>query len=250
MPQKADVALDPTENASTFTCGREGKEKGLVLFGRTLSLLKALLMKTPLLVSGLALSAAVASSAHAGFTGFSVENMGNIGGRDVYQVYANFDASTDIILNLLKHNVTAGSMSGVLHDDFGGGTWNPTLTLLPNQVANDSFVTMNGLTGLGAQTNLDPSFGAGTGSDIPANAGWFNSAPGTNIVVGSSLRIMIMQVALTAGNAGYTASLEVGYKVSASSTTPVFGSGSYTIPAPGAIALLGVAGLIGRRRRA
>ena len=207
-------------------------------------------MKTSLIVSGLALSAGIAASAHAEFTGFTVESMGMVGGRDVYQVYANFNAPTDIILNVLKHNVTAGDMSGVLHNDFGGGSWNPTLTLLPDQVANDSFVTISGLTGVAASTNLDPSFGTGAGSAIPTNAGWFNANPGTNIVVGAAGRVMIMQVALAAGNAGYTASLEVGYKESASATTPLFGSGSYTIPAPGALALLGAAGLMGRRRRA
>lgn len=207
-------------------------------------------MKTPLIVSGIALSAGIAASASAEFTGFTVENMGSVGGRDVYQVYANFSAPTDILLNALKHNVTAGSMSGVLHNDFGGGTWNPTLTILPDQLANDSFVTISGIGGPTAATNLDPSFGSGFGAAIPTNAGWFNANPANNIVVGSSLRIMIMQVALAAGNAGYTASLEVGYKESASATQPLFGSGTYTIPAPGALALLGAAGLMGRRRRA
>lgn len=207
-------------------------------------------MKTPLIVSGIALSAGIAASASAEFSGFTVESMGNIGGSDVYRVYANFSAPTDILLNALKHNVTAGSMSGVVHNDFGGGTWNPTLTILPDQLANDSFVTISGIGGPTAATNLDPSFGSGFGAAIPANAGWFNGNPANNIVVGSSLRIMIMQVALAAGNAGYTASLEVGYKESASATQPLFGSGTYTIPAPGALALLGAAGLMGRRRRA
>ena len=32
-------------------------------------------------------------------------------------------------------------------------------------------------------------------------------------------------------------------------TTPLFGYGSFTIPAPGALALLGLAGAFGRRRR-
>lgn len=213
-------------------------------------------MKTPLIVSGLAVAAGLASSANAGFTGFTVTNVGTIGGRDVYQVYANFSVATDIILNCLKHNVTAGSMSGVQHNDFGGtdpaGTWNPSLTILPNQAANDSFVTITGLSGpTGGNTALDPSFtGGGFGSAIPTGAGWYNGSPTNNIVVGASLRIMIMQVALATGNAGYTASLEVGYKQSPSSTTPLFGSGTYTVPAPGALALLGAAGLIGRRRRA
>ena len=206
-------------------------------------------MKTPLIVSSLALAAGIASSANAAFTGFTVQNMGTIGGRSVYQVYANFNAPTDILLNALKHNVTSGTMNA-LHNDFGGGIWNPSLTILPDQVANDSFVTVSGLTGVNSQTNLDPSFGTGLGGAIPTNAGWFNSNPSSNIVVGSSLTIMIMQVALATGSAGYSASLEIGYKESPSATQPLFGSGTYTIPAPGALALLGAAGLMGRRRRA
>jgi LPXTG-motif cell wall-anchored protein len=33
------------------------------------------------------------------------------------------------------------------------------------------------------------------------------------------------------------------------SSAPLTGSGSFTIPAPGAVALAGLAGLMGRRRR-
>lgn len=174
--------------------------------------------------------------------------VGNVGGVNVYRVYANFSAPTDILLNALKHNVTSGAMTAV-HNDFGGGTWNPSLTINPEQAANDSFVTVSGLTGVGAQTNLDPSFGTGLGPSIPTNAGWFNSNPSSNIVVGSSLRIMIMQVALKGGTKGYTASLEVGYKESPSATQPLFGSGTYTIPAPGALAIAVAAGALRSRRR-
>lgn len=207
-------------------------------------------MKNSLIVSGLALSAGLASSAHAAFTNFTVESMGNIGGRDVYQVYANFNAPTDIILNALKHTVTSGSMSGVVHNDFGGGIWTPSATLSPDQVANDSFVTIDGLTGFTTKTQLDPAFSPSTGSTIPFEAGWFNGTPASNLVVGSSLRMLIMQVAVSTGNAGYTASLQVGYKESAAATNPLFGTGTYTIPTPGALALIGAAGLVGRRRRA
>lgn len=213
-------------------------------------------MKTPLVVSGLALSAAVVSSAHAGFTGFTVENMGNVsvGGssRTVYQVYANFNASTDILLNVLKHAVTSGTMNA-LHNDtdsfFGGaGGWSPTFSNANLQ--GDSFVTASGLIGASSSTSLDPGFTSPTGPSIANGSGWFNSNPSSPIVVGSSLRVLIMQVAVAAGSAGYSASLEVGYKANPSDTTPLFGSGTYTIPAPGALALLGVAGLMGRRRRA
>ena len=217
-------------------------------------------MKTPLIVSGLAVAAGLASSANAGFTGFTVTNVGTIGGRDVYQVYANFSVATDIILNCLKHNVTAGSMSGVQHNDFGGtapaGTWNPSLTILPDQLANDSYVTVTGQAGAAAGTNLDPSFGAGTGAAIPNGAGWLTANPGSPILF-SGGRIKIMQVAgssFSQSAVGYTARLTIGYKANANSTTPLYAENlTYTIglvPAPGALALLGIAGLAGRRRRA
>ena len=50
----------------------------------------------------------------------------------------------------------------------------------------------------------------------------------------------------------YTARLTVGYKANSTSADPLFATNlTYTIgiPAPGALALLGVAGLAGRRRR-
>ncbi|MSR18950.1 MAG: PEP-CTERM sorting domain-containing protein, partial [Phycisphaerales bacterium] len=48
-----------------------------------------------------------------------------------------------------------------------------------------------------------------------------------------------------------TAYLKIGFKV-ASTTTALFGQGNYTlvgVPAPGALALLGMAGFMSRRRR-
>jgi hypothetical protein len=208
-------------------------------------------MQPHTLIAG-AIAVGIASSADAAFTGWTVESRGNIGGVDVFQVFANFDVPTDIVLHCLKHQVTSGSMAGVVHNDvFGasGGTWNPALTITADQVANDSFVTITGLTGALASTNFDPNFGSGLGSTIPSQAGWFTANAASNIVVGSSLRLMVMQVALNPGTAGYTAFLEISYKVSPSSTTPLFGNGIFTIPAPGALGILLVAGMGTRRRR-
>ncbi len=60
-----------------------------------------------------------------------------------------------------------------------------------------------------------------------------------------------MQIARIAAddNNLYTANMTLGYAY-LGSTVAQFGYGSFTIPAPGAIALVGLAGLIGRRRRA
>jgi hypothetical protein len=206
------------------------------------------LCKSPASLLACALATVTAYPCSAAFTGFSVQNLGVVGGRAVYQVYANFSDPNNVLLNCLNHQVQWGSMNA-LHNDLGGGTWNPVLTLMPEQVSNDSFVTISGVAGVASSTNLDPSFGLGTGSAIADGAGWYNSNPGNSIVVGASLRIMVMQIARAPGDTSmWQGYLEVGYKDSLSSAQPIFGGGLYS-PAPGALALLlGVTPLRARRR--
>lgn len=209
-------------------------------------------MKSCTVLAGV-ITAGIVSSAHAAFTGWTVESRGNIGGVDVYQVFANFSVPTDIVLQCFHHQVLSGSMAEVVHNDpftATGGSWNPALTITPDQVANDSFVTITGLTGALAATNFDPNFGSGTGSSIPNQAGWFTATPANSIVVGPSLRLMTMQIALAPGSVGYSANLKIGWKVSPQATQPAFGGGTFTIPAPGVVTLLLAAGMLGRRRRA
>ena len=113
---------------------------------------------------GAGLAVAVAAGANAAVTGLQVEYGGLVGGRHVWSVYAVSNDVNHVMLNVIGHTTTAGSMAGVEHNDFGGGTWSPTLTILPDQLANDSYVTVTGQAGAAAGTNLDPSFGAGTGA--------------------------------------------------------------------------------------
>jgi hypothetical protein len=200
------------------------------------------------------ITAGIVSSSHAAFTGLIVESRGNISGVDVYQVFATFDSEANALLSCFNHQVVSGTMENVVHNDafsVAGGSWNPALTLLPDQIANDSFVTISGLTGGLATTNFDPNFGAGVGASIPVNAGWFNANPAGSIVVGDALRVMIMQVAISPNSPGYVGSLRVAYKLSVALSTPVLSlTTTYTIPAPGVATLLLAAGTLGSRRRA
>ncbi len=214
---------------------------------------------------GAGLAAAVAAGASANVTSLQVEYGGTqtVSGqvRHVWNVFAVTSNNANVLLNIVGHTVTDGSMSGVQHSDFstaeeGPGTWNPLSTSNTNSV-RDSFVTIAGVHGSAANTSLDPSFSPDEGSTIPTGAGWFAANP-TAAPVFTNGRIKIMQVVgatytNAAGGAFYTASLVVGYKANANSTTPLFSNTlTYTvgIPAPGAVALLGLAGLAGRRRRA
>ncbi|MBU3727982.1 MAG: hypothetical protein FGM37_01870 [Phycisphaerales bacterium] len=187
------------------------------------------------------------SPCFASFTGFTVEHRGNIGNRDVYQVFASFANPNNVLLNLINHTVTAGSMSSVLHSD-SSGTWNPSQTFTAPQIANDSFATINGLTGALTSTGFAPVW-SGIGAAVPNGQGWFNSNPSAPVIVGASGRVMIMQVAIASGASGYTAQLSVGFKVDSAQTQPTFGSGTFTIPAPGIMGFACCAGVLRTRRR-
>ena len=154
-------------------------------------------------------------------TGLDVVYEGFVNGRYVYSVYAVSNNPSDVLLSAYRHTVVSGSMAGVGHDDTGGGSWNPAFTTQTGQAARDSFVTASGNVGSGAQTALDPAFGAGTGPVIPSLAGWYTTSPASPTAFGTQGRIKILQVSgaeLTA----YQATLKVAYKSSASSTTPIF----------------------------
>ena len=168
---------------------------------------------------------------------------------------------------------SSGTMNAVHNDNFIGdvdngdgtittgsmGTWSGGPgTMTASMALTDSFVTMQGI-GNGWGTALDPSFGtpygpqAGGISPPNSNAGWYDATPGTQNLIGATYRVRLMQIARIAADdtTTYTANLTLGYAY-LGSTVAQFGYGSFTIgaPAPGAIALVGLAGLVGRRRRA
>lgn len=201
---------------------------------------------------------AVPLVSYADFVDYTTTYAGGTDGYSVYQVWARFSEADDVLLNFFDHTTVSGSQDGVSHSDAASGSWSPTFTT-PDSAMFDSFVTMNGLVGADGSTVLDPSFGMGLGATIPFHAGWYASSPWNPIVAGDAgvlqgglYSIMIMQVALANGATGWTATLTAGWKEDSVPQMADFGYGSFTVPAPGALALLGVAGLRlhlrGRRR--
>ena len=208
-------------------------------------------------------AAAVAATASAGFTGFSTVNTTQGDGKVISQVFANFDGGSDTLLNVFQIAYTGGvgtsgfGVGNFWHADFTNGvaysqavgSWNAQLT--PGFGNADSFLTIGGGPGFTNSTNGDPAFGAGYNSaGLVSGGGWFNSNP-TNLQ-GANIggKTLIGQFVVDAGK-GWFVSAKVGYNQGLGTPT-VFGEGSFTIgvPAPGAVALLGLAGLAGRRRRA
>ena len=140
------------------------------------------------------------------------------------------------------------------------GSWGASgADMNSTQALTDSFVASSGAIGTSWGTAFDGSFvstfGAQAGGISPpnTNAGWGDGTPDAQNTVNAAYRIRVMQIARIAAddNNLYTANMTIGYAY-LGSTAAQFGYGSFTIgaPAPGAIALVGLAGLVGRRRRA
>ena len=240
-------------------------------------------LKTYALLGAVAL---ITSSASALFTGWTTEKY-IVGDRTIYKIYANFsntgtngsEGSNARLLNVFdfgkadstpQGNQIAAGSSGVMnavHNDnwmgnldlngdgytdvFGSvGCWGASASeMTATQSLTDSFVTMQGI-GLDWGTAFPPSwepFGPGA-STIPTGAGWYDATPGPNLV-GATLKVRLLQIArLTSNTSVFTANMTLGY-AAFGTTTPLYGYGSFTIPAPGALALLGLAGAFCRRRR-
>ena len=192
---------------------------------------------------------------------------------DVYQLFARFNGPTDTVLNAFNLDRTnaSGILNGFYHKDNLDsaspgvlsttiGSWAPALT--GSALANrpfDSYLTVGGLPTAANGTSADPSWGnplSWNRPDVPAGqaCGWF--APGGSIAgrVGqpgnTANSVILGQFVIGRDvNAG-TFNISIGYNSGVPGTPVQFADGTFSmVPAPGAIALLGLAGLTGRRRR-
>jgi hypothetical protein len=215
------------------------------------------------LVAGTMLAAAVASVASAGFTGYSVQRTITAGGNIQYQVFANWDQSGLVFLNAFNFATQSGTMNARHQDFFTAdgevGTWQAGSSVSAADRGEDSWVTASGLaTASGWGSALDPGFAnGGTVGDINNGAGWYDATPGTPNAIAAGgtqggYRILLAQIVRNGSDADALATfyLKNSFKV-AGTTTALFSEGTFTIgvPAPGAMALLGLAGMAGRRRR-
>ena len=223
----------------------------------------------------LALTAAVASSASATFVSYVVTKTQNTNSGvnlDVYTVWARFNGSTDTVLNAFNFNRVDGTATNMFyHRDLNStssnvltktaGTWSPSQ--VGSATLNrpfDSYLTIGGNPVGTNSTNADPSWPAAGGSwgrpDVPTgfNIGWFNSNP-PNLQgrVGSAgntaTDVRLGQFSVDRDANGGTWNLKIGYNSGVAGAPVQFAESTFSLPAPGAMALLGLAGLAGRRRR-
>jgi MYXO-CTERM domain-containing protein len=204
----------------------------------------------------------IASSAMADYTGLTSVNSDNGDGTWTAQIYANFSAATDELDAVFgdAQNALSISTSGMFYQNALGGATsnsiNPALIPLFPSLALDSWVTI----GLSDQTDnamlnigIDfTGFEAG-GSISTDNGSWFATPDDPQVLAGADLRVLVGQFTMMGMDDNVSGVLNLQGKAGDFETfqarDQAFDFSYGAVPAPGALALLGLAGVASRRRR-
>jgi uncharacterized protein (TIGR03382 family) len=239
-------------------------------------------MKTVLFVA--AAASAVVASADAGFLGF-VASSRTVGAVTVIDIFAGVQNANDKFLNV--YNTTSNGVF-VQKAGLANKTWKPDAAGFTStrNTLDDSFMTAGTFSGgayggeyyASTNTNGDPNFtgtswnatpASAAATTIPALAGWYTGDPTSVDNNAESLAGLVGRVNGTgAASANFgiwcahlvlTGNKVIGTDFTFSAFTSIKdgvsgavsqSSSNFPVPAPGAIALLGLAGLSARRRRA
>jgi uncharacterized protein (TIGR03382 family) len=200
----------------------------------------------------------LATGAMADYTGTSYEAVNNNDGTWTARIFADFTAATDELDavygdgdNLL--NIT--STAGFYQNAFGGATSlaiNPALYAAFPSLVNDSWVTIgledqvgNNMLTIGIDY---ADFEAG--GDISTDNGtWFATPADAQVLAGADLRVMIGQFTMLGTDSHLEGIINLLGKAGNFETFNITGVYFNCLPAPGALALLGLAGIASRRRR-
>ena len=239
-------------------------------------------MKTVIFAA--AAASAVVASADAGFLGF-VASSRTVGAYTVIDIFAGVQNASDKFLNVYNTNSDGTFFQAT---GLANKTWKPDSANF-NSTRNsiDSFMTAGTYDGgvYGGQyyastnTNGDPNFtgnswnaspASAAATTIPANAGWYTGDPtsvdnsaeslagltgrvnGTG-AAGANFGIWCSHLVLLGNKVigtDFTFSAFASIKDGVSGAVSQSSSSFAAVPAPGALALLGLAGFAARRRRA
>ena len=232
-------------------------------------------------------TASIVASADAGFLGF-VASVRTVGANTVIDIFAGVDNASDKFLNVYNANISTSLAGGFVQKaGLTNKTWKPDAAGFAStrNTADDSFMTAGTFSGgayggeyyASTNTNADPNFtgtswnatlGSAAATTIPNLAGWYTGDPTSVDNVTESLLGMIGRQNLSGGDTA-TRGIWVAHFVVAGEnalinfsaftsikdgvtggTSQAQSSGGFNIPAPGALALVGLAGFASRRRRA
>lgn len=230
-------------------------------------------MKIGLLACGIA--AGVCTSSFAGFVGWTAK-IQDRGSYYTMDVFAGMESNQDKLLNVFNMNITTSGTTFYQQPGTATSKWKP-IDDASSSASIDSFVTLGAFSAYGDyyssySTAADPNFTNYTTANqttIPALAGWYNATPTVSDIYAMNLSLWAGDVVANGANASWgvwvahfafaksatnsTANVSFGGRGAFNSGTNLLDTRIFAVgpvPAPGALALLGLAGLASRRRRA
>ena len=225
-------------------------------------------MKTTNVVLSAALGLAIAGVAQASpYQGISIDSLGNMGNGETYRMYVDMDADTriDAIFGNSVGALSIDTADGMsfYQNALGGHTStgvNAAFFPLAPSLEWDSYVTIGAITSNGdpfannALLDIGIDFtGFNAGGELSTdNGSWFVTPVDPQ---GEELggRVLIGQFTVIGGSGdGYSdllGQVSIQGKDASGVTFQELGVGWAAVPAPGALALLGLAGVCSRRRR-
>jgi hypothetical protein len=201
----------------------------------------------------------IAGSSMADYTGLSYDSMDNGDGTWTAQIFANFSAASDeldAVFGDAQSALLIETSSSFYQNALGGSTSmqiNPALLPLFPSLALDSWVTI-GLTDSTGNNMLTigidyTDFDAG-GSIYSDNGSWFATPDDPQVLAGADLRVMVGQFTMYGLDSHVSGVLNLQGKSGDFETFQARDQAfDFALPAPGALALLGLAGIASRRRR-
>ena len=193
-------------------------------------------------------TALIAGQAQAGFTGIELDVAESPFGR-VHDVYATFDSPADLVLGVtglpglpLEITTDGTFYQNPLGNDLSP---NPALIAVHPSLAFDTFVTIGRMTSAGDTTLLTPTWpGFGPSSLSTSFDGWVSAVPQGVPINGRVLLGRFTTVNATTFSGQITVA-----GIADQLPFEEFVQFSHTVPLPGALALLGMAGVVGAPRR-
>ena len=214
------------------------------------------------LFAGCVGSLVLAGTATADYTGLSYEIAAVDGVADTWtaRIYANFSDANDqlnAVYGDADNPMLVTSSGGFYQNAFGGntsGAINPALYAAFPSLVYDSWATIGLEDNVGnamGDIGIDWSDFEAGGSIATDNGTWFTTPADAQSLAGAGMRVMIAQLTTMGHDSVISGHVSLQGKTAAGDTwVSLNDEFAYALPAPGALALLGLAGVAGRRRRA